>query len=153
MPEFLETTVDKFTFRVATDRLYSRDGLWVFWIQPESGSRVRVGLTDYLQLHSGDVAFVTVKPPGTKLGAGDDLADLETMKVNLALPSPVNGTVVAVNDALELNPELVNQSPYEKGWLAEIDATDWQAGRAALLDAKAYFDVMLSQVHEELKRL
>ncbi len=152
MSEFLETTVDKFTFRVATDRLYCREGLWVFRVQPQSGTRVRIGLTDYLQLHSGDVAFVTVKPMGTTLQVGDDLADLETMKINLALGSPVSGTIVAVNEALESNPELVNQDPYEKGWLAEIDAADWEAGRASLLDAKAYLDVMLSQIQEELKK-
>ncbi len=153
MPAFLETTLDKFTFRVVTDRLYGRDGLWVFWIQPQGGKRVRVGLTDYLQQHSGDVAFVTVKPPGTQLQVGDDLADLETVKVVLELASPVSGVIVAVNDALELNPEFVNQSPYEKGWLAEIDATDWEAGRASLLDAMTYFEVMQSQVQEELRKL
>lgn len=153
MSEFLETTVDKFTFRVATDRFYCRDGLWVFWIQPQEGNRVRVGLTDYLAQHSGDVAFVTVRPPGTRLQVGDDLGDLETIKVNIILASPVSGTIVTVNDALELNPELVNQSPYEKGWLAEIDVTDWEAGRASLLDSQAYFAVMQSQVEEEIKKL
>jgi len=153
MAEFLETTVGKFTFRVPTDRFYSSDGVWVFRLQPQVGNRVRVGVTDYLQQHSGDVAFVTVKPPGTKLQVGDDLADLETIKVNLTLASPASGTIAAVNDALELSPELVNQSPYEKGWLAEIDATDWEAGRALLLDAKDYFAVMRSQAEEEAKKL
>jgi glycine cleavage system H protein len=153
MSEFLETTIDKFTFRVATDRLYCRDGLWVFWIQPQGGNRVRVGLTDYLQQHSGDVAFVTVKPLGTQLQVGDDLADLETIKVNITLAAPVSGAIVTINGALELSPELVNQSPYEKGWLAEIDATNWEAGRNELLDAKAYFEVMKSQAEEEMKKL
>jgi glycine cleavage system H protein len=152
MSEFLATTVDKFTFRVATDRLYCRDGLWVIWIQPQEGNRVRVGLTDYLQQRSGDVAFATVKPLGTKLRIGDDLAELETIKVNLALPSPVSGAIVGINDALELNPEFVNQSPYEKGWLAEIEATDWEADRGGLLDAKAYLAIMQSQAEEELKK-
>jgi glycine cleavage system H protein len=152
MPEYLETTVDKFTFRVAKDRLYCSDGVWIFWIQPQGGSRVRVGLTDYLQQHSGDVAFVTVKPPGTRLKVGDDLADLETIKVNLTLVSPVSGTIAAVNGALEMNPELVNQSPYEDGWLAEIDASDWEAERSALLDAGAYLAVMRSQAEEEVSK-
>ena len=152
MSEFLETTVDKFTFRVATDRLYCRDGLWVFWIQPQGGNRVRVGMTDYLQQRSGDVTFVTIKPPGTKLQVGDDLADLETIKVNVVLASPVSGAIVAVNDALEPTPELVNQNPYEKGWLAEIDATDWEAERVSLLDATAYLAVMTSQAEEEAKK-
>jgi glycine cleavage system H protein len=153
MPEFLETTVDKFTFRVPTDRFYSSDGMWVLCLQPQGGNRVRVGVTDYLQQHSGDVAFVTVKPPGTKLQVGDDLADLETIKVNLILPAPVIGAIAAINDALRLNPELVNQSPHEKGWLAEIDATDWEAGRALLLDAKTYFAAMKSQAEEVAKTL
>jgi len=153
MSEYLETTVDKFTFRVATDRLYCRDGLWVLLIQSQGNSRVRVGLTDYLQQHSGDVAFVTVKPQGTKLKAGDDLADMETIKVTMALASPVSGAIVSINGALELNPEFVNQSPYEKGWLAEIDVNDWEAQRSALLDPKAYFAVMKAQAEEEAKKL
>ena len=152
MTEQLETTVDKFTFRVATDRRYCRDGLWIFWTEPHSGGRVRVGLTDFLQQRSGDAAFVTVKPAGTKLKAGDDLADLETIKVTLTLASPVSGTIVAVNEALESHPEVVNQSPYENGWLAEIDAADWEAERASLLDAKDYFSVMRSQAEEELSK-
>jgi hypothetical protein len=68
MPEYLEMTADKFTFRVAKDRLYSAEGVWVL---PEPGStRVRVGLADYLQQHNGDVAFANVKPAGTKLAVG-----------------------------------------------------------------------------------
>jgi glycine cleavage system H protein len=153
MSEFLETTVDKFTFRVATDCLYCQDGLWVFWVQPQEGSRIRVGLTDYLQQRSGDVAFVTVKPLGTNLQAGDEFAELETIKINIGLPSPVSGAIVTVNGALELNPEFVNQSPYEKGWLAEIEATDWEAERASLFDAKAYLAIMRSQAEEEAKKL
>jgi glycine cleavage system H protein len=152
MPEYLETTVDKFTFRVATDRLYSPEGVWVFWVQPEGSDRVRIGLTDYLQQHSGDVAFVSVKLPGTKLAAGDELAELETIKMNLSLPAPVSGTVVEVNPALELNPELVNQDPYDKGWLAVLETASWEAERAKLLDPRAYFSVMQSQVEQELKQ-
>jgi len=152
MPEYLETTVDKFTFRVATDRLYSPEGVWVFWVQPEGSDRVRIGLTDYLQQHSGDVAFVSVKLPGTKLAAGDELAELETIKMNLSLPAPVSGTVVEVNPALELNPELVNQDPYDKDWLAVLETASWEAERAKLLDPRAYFSVMQSQVEQELKQ-
>lgn len=153
MSEYLEATVDKFIFRVATDRLYCRDGLWVFWLQSLGGNRVRVGVTDYLQQHSGDTAFVTVKPVGTSLQVGDDLADFETIKVNITLASPVAGTIATVNEELELYPELVNQSPYEKGWLAEIDAADWKAGRANLLDAEAYFAFMKTQAEEETNKL
>ena len=152
MPEYLETTADKFTFRVATDRLYSSEGLWVLLIQPEKANRVRVGLTDFMQQHSGDVAFLSVKTPGTRLQAGDELAELETVKVNLAVHTPVGGTILEVNKALDLTPEVVNKDPYGDGWLAVIEAANWEADRAKLLDARAYLSVMQSQVEQELEK-
>lgn len=152
MPEYLQTTIDKFTFRVAKDRLYTPDGVWVFWLQPEGPNRVRVGLTDFRQQHSGDAAFVHVKPVGARLQAGDDFAELETIKVNLILPSPVAGAILEVNEALELNPEIVNRDPYDKGWLAVIEATNWEAECVGLLEPQAYFEVMQAQVEREIKQ-
>lgn len=149
MPEFLETTVDKFTFKVATDRLYTDSHLWV---KREEGL-ARTGLSDYLQQTSGDVAFAEVKPEGTQLAAGDDLASIETIKVNLALPSPVSGVIREVNRLLEEAPELVNQNPYGEGWLALVEATDWQADKANLLDPQTYFQRMKAEAEEESRKL
>lgn len=133
--------MDKFTFRVPTDRLYHPDGLWVL-AENGAGSLVRVGLTDYLQQRSGDAAFVTVRPAGTHLARGDDLAELETLKVSLALPAPVSGTVVEADAALAASPELVNQDPYGDGWLARLEPSQWAVERAALLTPEAYFEHM-----------
>jgi glycine cleavage system H protein len=152
MPEYLETTVDKFTFRVATDRLYTSAGVWVLRLQGEAGNRVRIGLTDYLQQSSGDVAFVSVKPLGTRLAVGDECAELETMKTAVSLLSSASGTIVEINRALELNPELVNQDPYEKGWLAVIETSEWEAERKNLLEPSAYLSAMQAQIQDELKQ-
>ena len=152
MPEFLETTVDKFTFKVARDRFYTRDGIWLLPSDSPGGLTVRMGLTDYLQQHSGDVAFVNLKQTGTTLSAGDEFAEIETIKVNVGLPSPVAGSIVETNKALEINPELTNQDPYESGWLVVLKPADWNAMRAGLLDANAYFDFMRVQIDEELKQ-
>lgn len=149
MSEYLETSADKFTFRVATGRLYSPEGLWM---KPEAANRVRVGFTDFLQQRNGDVAFLSVKAPGTRLQAGDQLAELETVKVNLSVPTPVAGTVLEVNSALELRPEVVNQDPYGDGWLAVIEAASWEAEGATLLDARAYLSVVQAQVEQELQK-
>ena len=149
MPEYLQTTVDKFTFKVATDRSYSPDGIW---LQDLGDSRVRVGVTDFVQQHSGDVAFATVQATGTTLAAGDEFAELETVKVNLSLPLPVAGTVVEVNPALDTNPEVVNQDPYGDGWLAVIQAAAWEVDRVGLLDPPAYLSVMQSQAEQELNQ-
>ena len=152
MPEYLETTVDKFIFRVATDRVYHSDGVWALWLEPQEQGRVRLGLTDYLQQRNGDVAFAHVKPVGTMLAVGDEVAELETIKANVSLLSPVSGTVVEVNPELDLSPEIINEEPYGKGWLAVIEATNWQSDRAKLLDADGYLAAMRSQAEEELRR-
>ncbi len=152
MPEYLETTVDKFIFKVATDRLYTTDGVWILWVEPEGDGRVRVGLTDYLQQHGGDLTFANLKPVGTKLTTGDEFAEIETVKTTISLLAPVAGEVVEVNPDLELKPELVNLDPYGGGWLAVIRATNWEADRTRLLDPTAYLAVMKAQAEEALKQ-
>ena len=146
MPEFLETTIDKFIFKVAPDRLYSPEGVWVH----EVGGRVRLGVTDYQQQRGGDMAFVHVKPPGTNLAAGDEFVEVETIKATMSFRSPVGGEIVEVNRALERTPEAVNEDPYGKGWLAVIEPGNWPADGATLLDAAAYLAVMKSQAEQEL---
>ena len=147
MPEFLEVTVDKFTFKVATDRFYTREGVWVL---PET-DRMRIGLSDFLQQRSGDIAFAEVKPIGTALSIGDEVASIETIKVNVALSSPVSGKVIDVNPAMDTAPEAINQDPYGAGWLAIVATTDWESDRSRLLDAAAYFEVVKAEAEEELK--
>ncbi len=151
MPEYLQTTIDKFTFRVAKDRFYTADGVWLLPVQSQSTQRVRVGVTDFFQQHNGDVAFVNVEDTGTSFNNGEEFAEMETMKVNVSLPSPVTGTIAEINPALELTPEIINQDPYDKGWLAEIEVLRWEADRVGLLDATAYLAVMQKQAEEELK--
>ena len=151
MPDFLETTVDKFTFRVPTDRVYSPEGLWAMWVGDEANDRVRIGLTDYLQQHSGDVAFAETRPVGTHVQAGEELGLVETIKVNLSLPSPVEGAVVEINPDLETEPEVINQDPYGQGWLAIVEVTNWETEKARLLNPDAYFAHMKGLAEEEVK--
>ncbi len=152
MPEYLEVTAGKFTFRVPEDRLYTPQGVWVLWEKGKPTGRVRVGLTDYLQQHSGDVAFASVKPSGARLAADETLAEVETIKTLLELPPPVAGTVAEVNPALDLTPEVINQDPYGEGWLATIEPADWGTDHAGLLSPSEYLSHVQSLVHEELER-
>lgn len=149
MTAYLTTRVDKFTFNVATDRRYTNAGLWA---QAE-GDVIRIGVSDYLQQRSGDVAFAEVKPTGTALSAGDEVATLETIKVNTSLTSPVSGTVRAANTALETTPELINSDPYGDGWLALITVPDIEAAYANLLTAEQYFQQMKEQAEQDAKAL
>ncbi len=142
--DFPQVSVDKFVFRVATDRRYSEADVWA----KRDGSRVRIGLTDYLQQKSGDVAFVNAKEVGTVLAADDELAAIETIKVDLAIPSPLAGRVVATNATLAEHPELVNSDPYGEGWLVEVEPND-MADFEALLSADAYAPNMKARAELE----
>jgi glycine cleavage system H protein len=145
MPEYLETSVDKFVFRVAADRLYSHYGTWAV----DEWGQVRLGTTDYIQQRNGDVAFAHVKPIGTAIAAGEEFAELETVKANVSLVSPISGNVIEVNPDLVFHPEIVNEDPYGNGWLAVIAPANWSVERARLLDPTAYQAIMRSQAEQE----
>jgi glycine cleavage system H protein len=125
MSQYLEYTLDKFTFKVATDRFYTVEGVWA----KADGDQITVGVSDFFQQHNGDVAFAEVVEEGTAVSANDEFADIETIKVDIALSSPVSGTITAVNETLELEAEIINQDPYEAGWIAIITAADWPPTR------------------------
>jgi glycine cleavage system H protein len=148
MPDFMEFTLDKFTFKVAIDRFYNKEGVWA----KEEGGRVRIGLSDFVQQHSGDVAFAEIKPTGMDITVADEIAVVETIKVNISYPSPVNGKIVEVNPAMIDAPEAINSDPYGAGWLAVLDVSDWETQRLQLLDPQAYFIVMKRQAEEEVKK-
>jgi glycine cleavage system H protein len=143
----LETTVDKFIFRVRVGYLYDEAGVWVDY--DPARHVARLGLTDFRQQSSGDAAFVELPQPGSHVGAGDDVVNIETIKVDLVVSAPLDGEVVAINEALEDAPELVNQQPYDGGWLVELRPAQWPA--AGLLDARQYLAVMQAQAEGEAK--
>jgi len=149
MPEqMFEVTIDKFTFLIPKDLSYSDEGIWV----KLEGNRARLGLADFAQQRSGDVAFVRIKPVGTDLKPGDEFADLETVKVDVSFPSPVKGTIVEVNPSLESAAELINQDPYGKGWLAVVELADGENDQTRLLDASAYAALVKEQAEAEMRK-
>jgi glycine cleavage system H protein len=143
--DYLETTVDKFIFRVRLGCLYSETGVWVD--MNETSGVARLGLSDYTQQSSGDVAFVSLPESGQSVAAGKELATVETIKVDLEVQAPFAGKVVAVNEALEDAPELINQDPYGRGWLVEVRPAQWPV--SGLLDAAQYLAVMTAQAEAE----
>ena len=145
MGKYLEYTLDKFTFKVATDRFYNPEGVWA----KADGDNVMVGVSDFFQQHHGDVAFAEVKEAGTAVSANDEFATIETIKVDIALSCPVGGTIAEVNKKLELEAEVINQDPYGAGWLALIKSADWVADRANLMMPEAYFEHMKAQALKE----
>ena len=107
------------------------------WARPGAGNVVRVGITDFAQNSLGDIVFVSVHSLDDTVSVGDTLGEVESTKSVSDLYAPVAGRVVARNEALDDNPELMNSDPYGEGWVAEIEVED--AGiLESLLDAEAY---------------
>ncbi len=148
MQEYLEFQADKFIFKVATDRWYNETGVWVKW----HGLNVQIGMSDYLQQRSGDVAFAEVKPTGTQVAQEDEVAVIETIKVNISLPSPVMGEVISVNPVLVSTPEVINEDPYGEGWIAVLKVSDFSAQKEHLLDAQAYYEKIKLEAEQESRK-
>lgn len=106
------------------------------WASLEDGVAT-VGISDFAQEALGDVVFVELPEPDQHVRAGTDAAVVESVKAAADVYSPVSGTVVAVNQALEDAPELVNQEPYDRGWFFRVRIDD-EAELDDLLDATAY---------------
>lgn len=112
---------------------YSSDHEWI----AVTGTRARIGITDYAQDALGDVVYVQVPTLGSSVTAGDSFGEVESTKSVSDVYAPVTGTVVAVNDSLGDSPETLNSDPYGAGWLCEIEVAD-ESQLAGLLDAAAY---------------
>jgi glycine cleavage system H protein len=109
------------------------------WVRDLGDGVVRIGITDHAQSQLGDVVFVQLPAVGDEVTAGAAVGEVESTKSVSDIYSPVAGTVSAVNDALDANPELINSGPYEEGWMLEIRLADAASGVPDdLLDAAAY---------------
>lgn len=105
------------------------------WVRVDDGGAT-VGISDHAQSQLGDVIFVELPAVGTALGQGDKFGAIESVKAASDLYSPVAGTVVEVNTALEDQPELVNNDPYSGGWMLRLANVSDEG--EALMDEAAY---------------
>jgi glycine cleavage system H protein len=119
---------------IPPDLRYTSDHEWAKVVQ---GNVVRVGITDFAQNSLGDIVFVSVHGLDSTVEAGDTFGEVESTKSVSDLYAPVAGSVVARNEALDDQPDLLNSDPYGAGWIAEIEVEDISV-LDSLLDAQAY---------------
>lgn len=107
------------------------------WARVEEDGTVTVGISDHAQESLGDVVYVESPEVGTVVSAGDQAGVVESVKAASDIFSPVSGEVIAINEALEDEPETVNSSPYDDGWFFKVKPSDLAELEDAL-DAEAY---------------
>jgi len=117
-----------------TDRRYSTEHEWALL---EEDGTVRIGISAFAQDQLGDVVYVDLPAVGSKLSQSKQMGEVESVKAVSDLYSPVSGEVVDVNPSVVDTPELLNQDPYEKGWLVRVRPADI-AELKNLLDAAQY---------------
>ena len=104
-----------------SDRKYSKEHEWV---KLDQGSQSLIGITHFAQDQLGDVVYLDLPQPKTRLTQFAKLGEIESVKTVSDLFSPVSGEVVEVNQEAIDHPELVNEDPYEKGWLMRVELQD-----------------------------
>jgi glycine cleavage system H protein len=118
---------------IPANLLYTKDHEWA----RIEGKNAHVGITDYAQHSLGDITFVELPKNGEKVKQSGFCATVESVKAASEVYAPLSGTVIASNQDLAAHPELVNQAPYEKGYLFTIELTDG-AEKAKLMGAPSY---------------
>ena len=118
------------------DLLYTSDHEWLRRGEASPDEAV-IGITDFAQDQLGDVVYLDLPAAGDSISAGERFGEIESVKTVSDLYAPISGEVLAVNGELEEQPELVNDSPYEDGWLIRVRIAD-DSELENLLDAGAY---------------
>jgi len=109
------------------------------WLSLDDEGNVKVGITDHAQDSLSDVVFVELPEIGSSFSKGDSMAVAESVKAASDIYAPVSGKVVSVNTKLEESPELINESPYDFGWMVTIEPSGELEN---LLDSESYRELI-----------
>ena len=124
------------------DLRYHKEHIWV----KMSGKKVTIGITDYAQDALGDIVYVDLPDVDTDVETNSEIGEIESTKATSSIISPVSGRVINVNEDLSESPEMINDDPYDKGWIAVIEVDD-TSELDDLMDAAEY----TKYVEEEAK--
>lgn len=136
----------KFIFRVPKNPqiYFNENDCWAYVI----GNRARIGVTDFVQQNLSDILYFTPPEIDAEVDQFGEAGEIESSKSVFELISPVSGKVIAINDNLVTKPDLINENPYELGWVAEIELTDFNSDKELLIGFDQYFEIMKKKVGE-----
>lgn len=121
---------------------YHKEHTWV----KLSGKKVTIGITDYAQDALGDILYIDLPEVDTDVEANSEIGEIESTKATSSIISPVSGRVIEANENLSESPEIINEDPYSKGWIAILEIDD-TSELDDLMDASEY----TKYVEEEVK--
>jgi glycine cleavage system H protein len=131
--------------KIPSELKYTESHEWAR-LEEESNGIVTVGITDHAQGLLGDVVYIELPEIDSEIQIDDEIGVIESVKAASDIFSPVSGTVVEINEALSLSPQLVNSDPYGAGWLFRVEIDD-EDELKELLDSKAYEKQVAAEEH------
>jgi glycine cleavage system H protein len=102
------------------DYMYHKEHTWV----KVSGKKATIGITDHAQDSLGDIVYIDLPEIDSEIEANSEMSEIESTKATSPVIAPVSGTITEVNEELEDAPEVINESPYEKGWIVVVEMSD-----------------------------
>ena len=137
---------DKFVFRLPKEEgfFFNENDCWAYVV----GNKARIGVTDFVQKSLSDIMFFDPPNKGNEIGQFGEAGVIESGKAVFEIISPVSGIVTAINEELMDHPEYINDNPYEKGWIAELELNDFESDQELLLQFKDYFEIMKRKVDD-----
>lgn len=136
---------DKFIFRVPKDNFYfNENDCWVYKV----GNIARIGVTDYVQQSLSDIMFFNPPAVDSEIDQFGELGSIESGKAVFEIVSPVSGKIISINENIMSAPELINENPYEKGWIAEVELTNYDEDKDFILNFEDYFKILKRKVDE-----
>lgn len=133
-PRAINVTMSE-EYAVPEDYRYTKEHEWA---KQSPDGNFLIGITDYAAKMLNDIVYVTLPSEGQQLAKNDVFGQVESVKTVSDVYMPISGKVVKTNQALTKEPEVVASSPYDKGWMLEVDAQNYEKEKAELLDAKSY---------------
>ncbi|MFH1702823.1 MAG: glycine cleavage system protein GcvH [Nitrospirota bacterium] len=115
------------------DLKYHKEHTWV----KASGEKATIGITDYAQNALGDIVYIDLPDEDAAVEANSEIGEIESTKATSSIISPVSGRVIEVNEELSESPEIINEEPYGKGWIAVLEIED-KSELDDLMDASEY---------------
>jgi len=115
------------------DLKYHKEHTWV----KVSGRKATMGITDYAQDALGEIVYIDLPEVDTHVEANTEIGEIESTKATYSIMSPISGRVVKVNEDLSDSPEIINEDPYDKGWIAVLEIED-MSEIDDLMDASEY---------------
>ncbi|MEM1575427.1 MAG: glycine cleavage system protein GcvH [Nitrososphaerota archaeon] len=132
-------------YKIIENLLYSKDHVWI----KIENNKAKIGITDYIQKNLHDIVYIELPEINSNIHQGKKLALIESIKTISEIHSPLTGKILKTNEELKSKPGLINESPYENGWIAIIKPINFEKEKSNLLNFEEYLEYIRKIIEKE----